>query len=73
MKNLKNMLNLNKNVICLDYDNEYEVMTFVHKASNVFYEVQVYNSLYYMATLTDDETGEELGVQLLTASDFARI
>lgn len=58
-------------VVCLDLDLDNEVVTCV--INGKYLEVQNYNELLYMVTVTDDETGDELFVKYVDLNGVYRL
>ena len=73
MLSLKSVLKNNKNVICFDYDEENEVISFVNKATDMLYQVQVYNNEFYMVTIMDDCSGDEICVKYFKLHEFKNL
>jgi hypothetical protein len=67
-RTLKNYVN---GVICLDLDLDNEVVTCV--INGKYLEIQIYNEMFYMVTVMDDETGDELLVTYVDLNGVYRL
>ena len=72
MKNVYRILKNHVNgVICLDLDLDNEVVTCV--VNGKYLEVQIYNEMLYMVTVTEDETGDELFIKYVDLNGVYRL
>ena len=67
-RTLKNYV---KGVACLDLDLDNEVVTCV--INGKYLEIQIYNKMLYMVTVTEDETGDELFVKYVDLNGLYRL